>query len=417
MSNGGFDVVIGNPPYGMRLIYSEAEKNYFKNSYNSSAGSYENYFLFYERSLTLLRNGGTHGFIVPVTWLTIPSANSLRRFILSNFAISQIMWLPELVFKNAQVNTLVSIIYKELPSNTKVIIRKTIKIDSDEFVERTIRQDDFITNGFKIDLFISQGESKVLNKIVLPSVPLSTYGKPCSGYNPYEVGKGLDTNGKPQTKETVKLKPYHSTKKINQSWKPEVVGRDLARYFLNFTGQRWIKYGEWLAAPRDSQNFKGKRILVQEITGGIDKRIIAAYCDKELYYSRDVIPIKCHMEFPHPYFLLAILNSKLITWFHHKKNPKSQKGLFPKILVSDLSNIPIVKLSESISQQHDLIVKQVEKIIHLKTILIKQKTPNEKTALERQIEATDKQIDQLVYRLYDLTEEEIKIVEARAFTP
>ena len=112
MNARGFDVVIGNPPYGMRLIYSEAEKEYFKANYNSSKGSYENYFLFYEASLRVLNNNGRHGFIVPITWLTIPLAESLRNYVLHNYSIERIVWLPELVFKNSQVNTLVSIIPK-----------------------------------------------------------------------------------------------------------------------------------------------------------------------------------------------------------------------------------------------------------------------------------------------------------------
>src|SRR3989339_521937 len=70
MKNGGFDAVIGNPPYGFHQIHSDIVKFYFKSHYTASQGSFEHSFLFYEASLKLLRQGGIHGFIVPVTWLT-----------------------------------------------------------------------------------------------------------------------------------------------------------------------------------------------------------------------------------------------------------------------------------------------------------------------------------------------------------
>ena len=407
----GFDVVIGNPPYGMRLIYSEAEKEYLKTYFDSSKGSFENYFLFYEASLRLLKAKGLHGFIVPITWLTIPSAKSLRKYILNHYSINRIVWLPELVFKNAQVNTLVSIISKEKNNNTEVYIFDTTDINSSNHVKKIFKQSDFINNDCSIDIFVNLNEMEIFDKINKTSILLGEISKPCSGYNPYEVGKGIAPNGKPHTIDTVKTKPYHSKIKIDDSWKPEIVGRDLRRYKLNITGERWIKYGDWLAAARDPENFIGKRILVQEITGGKDRRIIAAFYDKELYHSRDVIPIKCTDEQYHPFYFLGIINSNLISWLHRKRNPKSQKGLFPKVLVSDLRKLQIPRINKSNIEFVDSIIIKVDSMIILLEKLDSTKTPTERTAIERQIQATDTQIDQLVYQLYGLTEEEIKIVE------
>ncbi len=126
MKRGGFDAVVGNPPYGFHQIHTKEMKVYFKRHFTSSQGSYEHYFLFYDKSLMLLKNNGLHGFIVPVTWLTIPSAKSLRKLILDNFFITQICWLPELVFKNAQVNTMISIIKKSIAYNVKVNIYESL---------------------------------------------------------------------------------------------------------------------------------------------------------------------------------------------------------------------------------------------------------------------------------------------------
>lgn len=413
MKDGGFEAVIGNPPYGFHQIHSENLKIYFKKNLLSSQGSFEHYFLFYEKTLQLLKTGGLHGFIVPVTWLTIPSAKSLRALILSNYWIKEIIWLPELVFAEAQVNTLVSIIQKADPKRTLVNIYDSLGFKKLPKETRLYDQKCFIEQGYYIAIFEAESDRKILKKMAGIANGLSEFARPCSGYNPYETGKGIAPNGGPHTSETVKAKPYHSKEKINDDWKPEIIGRDLGRYSIRVGGERWIKYGPWLAAQRDPENFRGSRILVQEITGGKEKRIVAAFSNNELYHSRDVIPIKIEKDKPHAYYLLGILNSYLITWYHHKRNPKAQKGLFPKVLVSDLNKLPIRTINfedPADVARHDQMVSLVNQMLELNKKLAESKVPQTKEMLRRQIESTDRQIDDLVYKLYDLTDEEIKIV-------
>ncbi len=411
---GGFDVVVGNPPYGFHQIHSDNVKPYFKNKFSSAFGSYENYFLFYEQSLSLLNKKGSHGFIVPVTWLTIPSAKALREYILKSYRIKEILWLSDQVFENAQVNTLVAITYKESPSETLVKICDT----SDNLIrvkeERVYKQQQFIEGDYYIGIFETADDNLLLERLIQVSQPLKNFARPCSGYNPYEVGKGQAPNGGLHTKDTVKTKPYHSTKKLGSEWKPEIVGRDLSRYSIHPTGERWIKYGSWLAAARESTNFSGKRLLVQEITGGQERRIIAAYCEDELYYSRDVIPVKFDTTDANPFYILGIVNSKLITWYHHRRNPKAQKALFPKVLVSDLATLPIRAINfndPAEKSMHEQMVKLVEQMLALHKSLAAAKNPQESELIQRQVKSTDRGIDELVYKLYELTEEEIKIIE------
>ena len=416
MKDGGFDAVIGNPPYGFRQIYDKISKEYFKQKYLTSSGTFENYMLFYECSLKLIKNKGIHGFIVPVTWLSIPSAHSLRKFILSDFWVKEISWLPELVFENAQVNTLISIIENSPSHEVKVNIYENLGFQNSPKEIHNYNQRKFVESDYYIAIFENKAESKILKKINKLPYLFKNWTKPCSGYNPYEVGKGKTPNGNLQTKETVKKKPYHSEIKIDNEWKPEIIGRNLSRYHVNVTYKRWIKYGPWLAAPRSPENFLRKRILVQEITGGKDKRIVAAYYQDELYYSRDVIPIKMLNDDQDPFFFLAILNSWLISWYHHKRNPKAQKGLFPKILVSDLKNLPLPDFNGDSNSNnkkiHDQISNLSKKMIDLVQQLQYSQLPQNKILLQRQIDTIDKQIDQLVYQLYGLTDEEIKIVES-----
>jgi hypothetical protein len=172
-----------------------------------------------------------------------------------------------------------------------------------------------------------------------------------------------------------------------------------------------------LAAPRDPGNFVGERLLVQEITGGTDRRIVATYYNGELYHSRDVIPIKIERDLPHPFYILGILNSWLMTWHHHMRSPKAKKELFPKLLVSDLRRLPIRTIDFDNPRdvaRHDRMVALVERMLDLHKKLAAATIPADKKLYQRQIEATDAEIDALVYELYGLTEQEIAIVEGRA---
>jgi hypothetical protein len=169
-----------------------------------------------------------------------------------------------------------------------------------------------------------------------------------------------------------------------------------------------------LAAQRDPDNFRGQRILVQEITGGPSRRIIAAYCDSELYHSRDVIPIKLNEGPVQPLYLLGLINSWLLSWFHHRRNPKALKQLFPKVLVSDLRKLPIRTINsgeKSDKAAHDRMVMLVDSMLGLHEQLAAAKSAAQRGVIQRQIDATDAEIDRLVYDLYGLTAEEIAVVE------
>ena len=115
-------------------------------------------------------------------------------------------------------------------------------------------------------------------------------------------------------------------------------------------------------------------------------------------------------------FLLGVLNSSLIAYYFRKKYNRTDKT-FPEIRIYELAAMPIrdIDLSKLADKsQYDRLVKLVEQMLALSQHLVAAKTPQEKTSLERQISATDAQIDRLVYDLYSLTPEEIKIVEASA---
>jgi hypothetical protein len=103
-----------------------------------------------------------------------------------------------------------------------------------------------------------------------------------------------------------------------------------------------------------------------------------------------------------------------MTWYHHKRSPKAKKELFPKLLVSDLRKLPIRTIDFDDADdvaRHDRMVAVVQRMLDLHEKLAAATIPADKKLYERQIRATDEEIDALVYELYGLSEEEIAIVE------
>ena len=167
-----------------------------------------------------------------------------------------------------------------------------------------------------------------------------------------------------------------------------------------------IKYGPWLAEPRTADKFKGEKILIRKIVG---KTLIAtyipttSYCNTLLY----VLKINDECEFGCKY-LLGILNSKFVGWYFRKRFQISDQDTFPQILIRDILQIPVPVVNNA---HHDQMVSLVERMLDLHKRLLETKTGHQKTLIQRQIDATDRQIDGLVYDLYGLTEEEVKVGE------
>ena len=119
-------------------------------------------------------------------------------------------------------------------------------------------------------------------------------------------------------------------------------------------------------------------------------------------------------EYHSPLYILGILNSNTISYYLRMVCP-AKLGGYTRFNANNINNAPILVIDFSNSTDkanHNRIVVLVEKILDLNQQLSKSKMSQEKSVLQRQIEATDRQIDKLVYQLYDLTDEEIEIVEA-----
>ena len=172
----------------------------------------------------------------------------------------------------------------------------------------------------------------------------------------------------------------------------------------------------WLGAAREQRFFLEKRILVKQIIDWTSRRLWATISDEELYNSQNAFNLLPKEGWTLEY-ILAILNSRLMNFYHRKVFLDEFKMRFQKVLIKDCRRFQIhrIDLSQpSARAHHDQIVRLVEQMLTLNKILISAKTDQEGISLERQIEVTDRQIDSLIYQLYGLTEQEILVVEKDA---
>ena len=203
--------------------------------------------------------------------------------------------------------------------------------------------------------------------------------------------------------------PYHNQlDRAARGPRPQVFfeGNHVARYSLLWSQNNWVKYGPWLAEPRKPAKYEGEKLLIRKIVG---KTLIASYYPETSYCNTLLYVLKLKSEYALSYlYTLAIVNSRLIGWLYRHKFQISEADTFPQIMIRDILQLPFPRPDKS---RHDKMVSLVQTMLELNKALQKAKTPDEQTALQRQITATDNQIDQLVYQLYNLTEEEINIVE------
>jgi hypothetical protein len=214
-----------------------------------------------------------------------------------------------------------------------------------------------------------------------------------AGLQAYETGKG---NPK-QTPEDVKMRIYDYNYKFNEETYQYIEGKDVNRYLLEWSGT-YLKYGENLAAPRTLDIFRGKKIIIREITGIYPMSIIGTYSEDLFLFNRSNIAVVEKDGFSISLkYILGILNSRLMSYYFVKNTAKSVRQMFPKLILEDLRKFPI-KIGSEITLYS--IINSVEKIL-----LAKKSDPSTDTS------ALEAEIDRLVYELYGLTEEEIRIVE------
>lgn len=406
---GGFDCVIGNPPYG--ALFTDDSKDYFLKRYKHQNYQLDSYLLFLERSIsTLLKTLGHLGMIIPNPWLTNLLQKKLRKYTTENTSILEIVHFKKKVFK-VTVDTEIILLKKEIVENNLVkvtVVEKDQNLGDANNLLIYHEQEEWISpNGDVINIFLTNEDRRIIKKMLKNILDLEHYCDINVGIKPYQVGKGKPK----QIRKDVQNRVFDSNVKNDNTYRKYLRGSDIQRYILKPIEVRYIKYGEWLAEPRPAANFDAKEKIFMRQTG--DSLIGVVDLEKYLCLNN------MHVLVPHKElnvklaFLLGIINSKLLNWYYQKINPEAGEAL-AEVKKTNVSQLPIYKIDFTNSgekKRHDEIVKHVETMLELNKELQKSKPGEDQERLKQRLTYTDKKIDTLVYELYGLTEEEIKVVE------
>jgi type I restriction-modification system DNA methylase subunit/predicted type IV restriction endonuclease len=398
MKGGGFDAVIGNPPYG--ATFTNDEKTYIKSTFETYRYRFDSYIYFIEKAIKLSKSDGFISFITPELWLKLENCNLLRSFIASNLSLEKIRICGENIFSKAIINTIIFVL-----KNTRQTKKILIELQESSWELSALQWAS--SSDLSIEYRITPERKGIIEKIYnKKSITLNNYGTIIQGITPYDKYQG-------QSEEIIKNKAYHFESKKDDTCDKWLEGKDVGRYALSWSG-RWLSYGPWLAAPREPNFFTGERLLFREVPGA-GKRIQAVYTEETYYHGHSITPLKPDKNRINCLFLLGIVNSNLLSWYGSIILPNFGKQIFPKLNPKDIKKIPIRTIDfddPADKARHDRMVGLVGQMLELNKKLATAVTPQEKSTINRRIQATDQQIDQLVYDLYDLTPEEIALVEA-----
>jgi len=403
-TSGGFDAVIGNPPYIFtREQIAENERRYFSSRYALSWEKHNTYMLFMERMLHLLGKRGKGGFIVPNSWLTIESAKLLREALIPRLEI--VADLNYMVFNGVSMEPCIFVMSGSNHDSTVLGLRVSSK---DKFLvtpTHPINREQWSGPNRRIVFSESTSIAAVVDKIVRVSHPVEVIFDVRTGLQAYEQGKGQP----PQLARDVRDHVFDRTRREDKNSVRYLQGRDADRYLLNWSGM-WMQYGPWLAQPREFEIFSRPRILVREITSEFPHCLHATFAAEDFLNNKSVLNVlHAHNDETELKRLLGILNSQVISFFYKQRAVKSARKIFPKIVIKNLREFPYPKMIDRISG--DRLVALVEQMLAVHKYWASAKTKAEQEQIQRQIVATDRQIDTLVYELYGLTPDEIAVVQ------
>ena len=369
-ANGGFDVVIGNPPYGVKP--NEIGKEYFNSLYSATDDIYT---LFIELGLKIISENSNISFINPITWLTGSKYKNTRNLFTGKNSLVKAINLPYDIFADAYVDTGIYFFQKKTIEQSSVYeFNPKDKIQIEDLLNIEFKALDRKVWTSKPDLKINLNESdnSIFSKLDSIQSKLSDFS---------ETARGILAD-----KSNYKSEFENGLKKVFTG--------NLNRYVIDETFS-FIQYDDSLKEkPKSYSFFTGERILVRRIISR-QFRMMATYTNEEFVCKKDIYIIKLNDENINYKYVLALLNSKLLSFYKTKNSGSAKKDDFTQITLGDIRQLPIPKIETSKQQKF---IKLVDEIL---------------TAKEKNKDTTiaENELDQLVYQLYELTEEEIKIIE------
>jgi len=385
----GFDIIIGNPPYvDVKALPNGDVRQYFS-IYKTTENRINLYSIFIEKGYDMLSPHGVLTYINPNSVLVNDSYKKLRSLIIDD--VKLIIKLPDKVF-NLSVETIILQLQK---NNTCKEVCGFVYHSNDSVDMSRVQFSKYNISNWKQDgnlifnIFADTRVVAILRKIEKGNSPMGNFVETSLGITPYDKAKG-------HSKELIKNREFHSTIKLDDAYVPLTSGKNIHPYYVEDDAKEYLKYGEWLGAPREERFFTSEKIIVRQIVDG-KLNIIAGYSNKSHYFTQigfSILPkqgsnISCK-------FLVALLNSKLICFYHKNKFLDPEKVVFQKILIANFKRIPLV-----VPANQTIFSNLVDKILEAKA-----------HDIGADITKEEQEIDRLAYHLYGLTYDEVLIVDS-----
>ncbi len=450
--NPGFDIVIANPPYIKEYINRKAFDEVRNSPYYQ--GKMDIWYLFACNGIDLLKSAGIFTFIAQNNWVTSYGAKKLRKKVIKDTCILELLDFGDYkIFKSSGIQTMIMIFKKDSEiDNYTFEYRRIISDDVDfkdilalinkkpsskaEYLRPIIQRNRYLNKPFTFSKSIIENilnkmleksnfklyENEIAQGIVCPQDRVIKSTQKVLG-SKVNIGDGvfvLSDEEKariPFTKKELELiKPYYTTK-------------ELGRYYANKNNSEWIIYTDskfknpenikpypnikkhldkfqkvitsdnkpyGLHRARDERFFKGEKIIALRKC----IRPTFTYADFDSYVSAAFYVIKTNRI--NLKYLVGLLNSKLIDfWLRHRGKMQGNNYQIDK---EPLLSLPLVRPDETVQ-------KKISEVVSHILSLIQSKDYPESPQKQAKVKEYEREIDQLVYKLYGLTEEEIKIVE------
>jgi hypothetical protein len=393
MQAGGFDAVVGNPPYIPIEMMTSDERSYYQGRFIELQRKFDTSVAFILAALSLVHARGLVGYISSLTWETGENYAALRATMFGKHGVVEVINLPFDIFEAAYVETCCYVLSKVPQSHYGIsVLPKKTKVDTLHGVHlETVPTSLILAPEYRLVLNADAERLFVRLRDTSHFVQLGEITKSTQGL----AANRFTRTPKPQT---------------SASWFP--FGEHCQAYRYDFVLEE-TSYADMRETPSLCPFYEAEpKILVRRVINRQD-RLDAAFCDEKMVFKKDLNPFVPTTPDFDAKTLVGLLNSRLISYLYMNSSAIATKDDFRQTTLAELRRLPVPN-KERIRVVKPRLVGLVDKMLKFTPALRAAKTETERTALQNAVSKTDREIDQLVYQLYGLTPEEIALVEGTA---
>lgn len=365
---GGFDIVIGNPPYGN--LFTEDEKITLKQYYLELQFKIDAYSAFMILGHRLLKERGELSYIIPSTFMDNKFEENVRNLVLNKSRLKLIHELDDKIFDSAVVHSMIIGFQKSIMEKEYLIMTSTSKnlYETKEQIPSTF----FSKQQFKSLAIRTYKNREFIEKLSNNSTPLKEV---------VDIRQAIKTGNDSL---------YVQNVQNGANWKPILGGKHIKKYQIKPSGL-YVNYGNHLACPRDESIFNQPKILIREA----GKEITATYDESNYYIMSSLYNVILRNSNFNLKYVLALINSKLFQYLMQTLTFDKTKGAFTKAKIFHYYELPVKNVDQTIQE---ILAEKVDRIINL---------------INSGVSAVEEinEIDIIIFKLYGLTSHEVELID------